>query len=61
MGTASLARKLNETFDAVGETESVLTPVEYKIASDDDVKAASSYVLAEHIEAYKELARYDSN
>jgi len=30
-------------------------------ASDEDVNAASSYVLAEHIEAYKELAKYDSN
>jgi hypothetical protein len=30
-------------------------------ASDEEVNAASSYVLAEHIEAYKELAKYDSN
>ncbi|GBU22086.1 hypothetical protein R80B4_01991 [Fibrobacteres bacterium R8-0-B4] len=30
-------------------------------ASDEDVSAASSYILAEHIEAYKELAKYDSD
>jgi len=30
-------------------------------ASDEEVSAASSYVLAEHMEAYKELAKYDSN
>jgi hypothetical protein len=30
-------------------------------ASNEEVSAASSYVLAKHMEAYKKLAKYDSN
>jgi len=61
MSATSLARKHSETFDEIEESAFVSAHIEYKIASDEEVKTASSYILAEHIEAYKELAKYDTN
>jgi hypothetical protein len=61
MGTTSLARKCNEMFDTVEETSPMAAPIMHRVASDEEINAASSYVLAEHIEAYKELAKYDTN
>jgi hypothetical protein len=61
MSATSLARKRNETFDAVEETNSAEVSIVHRVASDEEVNAASSYILAEHIEAYKELAKYDAN
>jgi hypothetical protein len=61
MSTTSLAKKRNETFDTVEETRPATVPAVHRVASDEEVNAASSYVLAEHIEAYKELAKYDTN
>jgi DNA-damage-inducible protein J len=39
----------------------VRVPDSRRVASDEEVSTASSYVLAEHIEAYRELAKYDSD
>jgi len=57
----TMASERDDTLCAVAEPTASAKYASRRVASDEEAATAFSYVLAKHIDAYRELAKYDSD